>query len=118
FAGIFQQHHPIHHGERPLHLATEVAVARRVYNVDVRIAVEDSRVFSQDGDPALTLQFVGIHHPFHERFVGAKDATLSKHRADWRAVPWSTCAMMARLYVGMWYYDVEGVVAAPVLGLL
>ena len=26
--------------------------------------------------------------------------------------------MMARLCVGMWYYSVEGVVAAPVLGLL
>src|SRR6516165_8818419 len=46
-AGIFQQHHSIHHGERPLHLATEVAVAGPVYNVDLRIAVEDTRVLAR-----------------------------------------------------------------------
>ena len=79
FAGVHQQHHAVHHLERALHLAAEVAVARGVDNVDLDVVVEDGGVLGQNGDAALALQVVGVHHALDMRFVGAEGAALVQH---------------------------------------
>ena len=79
FAGVNQQHHTVHHLERTLHFAAEVAVAGRVHNVDLDVVVEDGRVLGQDGDAALALQLVGVHHALDVGLVGAEGAALVQH---------------------------------------
>src|ERR1035437_4834202 len=41
--------------------------------------VEDGRVLGQDGDAALALKFVGVHHALDVGLVGAKSAALVQH---------------------------------------
>src|SRR5664279_422599 len=41
--------------------------------------VEDGRVLGQDGDAALALQLVGVHHALDVGLVGAEGAALVQH---------------------------------------
>src|ERR1039458_9972728 len=41
--------------------------------------VEDGRVLGQDGDAALAIQLVGVHHALDVGLVGAKSAALVQH---------------------------------------
>ena len=95
FAGIDQQHHSVDHLQRALHLAAKVAVAGGVDDIDLdlgRVAgvgrgmVEDGGVLGQNGDAALALQFVGIHHPLDMGLVGAEDAALVQHGVHQRGL--------------------------------
>ncbi len=86
FAGIDQQHHAVHHLERALHFAAEIAVAGRVDDVDLDVVVEDRGVLGQNGDAALALQFVGVHHPLDVGLVGAEDAALVQHGVHQRGL--------------------------------
>ncbi len=95
FAGVHQQHHAVHHLERALDFAAEVAVAGRVDDVDLdfgsvarawRRMVEDGGVLGQDGDAALALQLVGVHHALDVGLVGAEDAALVQHGVDQRGL--------------------------------
>ncbi len=79
FGRIHQQHHAVHHLERALHLAAKIGVARRVDNVDLAAVKVDGRVLGQDGDAALPLQFVRVHHPLGHLLVGAEGAGLAQH---------------------------------------
>ena len=86
FAGVHQQHDPVHHLQRALYLAAEIAVAGRVHNVDLHAFVADASDLGQDGDAALAFQFVGIHHAFDVNFVLAKDAALVQHGVHQRGL--------------------------------
>ena len=79
FAGIDEQHDAVHDLEGPLHFAPEIAVAGGVDDVDLNAVVANARDFGQDGDAALALEIVGIHHSFDVLFVYAKDAALVEH---------------------------------------
>ena len=80
--GVDQQHDAVDHGERALHFAAEVGVARRVDDVDLHVAVVNRRVLGQDRDAALALQVHRVHDPFGDLLVGAKDAALVQHGVD------------------------------------
>ncbi len=75
---VHQEHHPVHHLEGALHLAPEIAVARRVHEVDLRVLVVNRRVLGQDRDAALALQVVRVHDPLAVLLVGAEDPALGE----------------------------------------
>jgi hypothetical protein len=97
FRRVDQQHHPVHHRQRPLDLAAEVGVARGIDDVDQHVVVVDGGVLRENGDAALTFQFVAVHRALGHALVGAKHAALVQQRVDSVVLPWSTCAMMATL---------------------
>ena len=53
-------------------------------NVDFYVVIENRGVLGEDGDAALALQFVRVHHSFDVVFVGAKGAALLQHGVDQR----------------------------------
>ena len=86
FDGIDQQQHAIDHAQHALDLAAEVGVARRVDDVDVDAVVVDRGVLGQDGDAALLLQVVGIHHALGHVLVGGEGAGLAEQLVDQRGL--------------------------------
>ena len=46
--------------------------------------------FLEDGDPALFLKIVGVHHPLGHLLVFAEGAGLAQKLVDKRGLPWST----------------------------
>ena len=76
--GVHQQHDAVHHLERALDLAAEVAVARRVDDVDLGVAEVDGRVLGQDRDAALALEVVRVHDALGDLLVGAEGAALAE----------------------------------------
>ena len=79
FGGVHEQEHAVHQAERPLHLAAEVGVARRVDDVDLDAAPGDRGVLGEDGDALLALQVVRVHHPLDQGLVGAEHTGLAEH---------------------------------------
>ena len=86
FAGVDQQHHSVDHFQCAFHFATKIAVAGRIHDVDLHVVIEDGRVLGQNGDAALALQFVRIHHALDVVLVGAKSATLLQHGVNQRGL--------------------------------
>ena len=86
FAGVDQQHDAVDHLQRALDFAAEVAVAGRVDDVDLHVVIKDGGVLGQNGDAALALQFVGIHHALDVVLVGAERAALLQHGVDQRGL--------------------------------
>ncbi len=82
FAGVDQQHDAVDDLERALDFAAEIAVARRIDDVDLDAAIADAGDLGEDGDAALALQIVRIHDAFDNGFVVAKDAALPQHGVD------------------------------------
>ena len=79
FAGIDQQHHAVHHLERALHFAAEIAVAGGIDDVDLDVVIKNRGVLGQNRDAALALQFIRVHDPLGVCFVGAPGAALVQH---------------------------------------
>ena len=79
FGRIHQDQHPVHHPEDPLDLAAEVGVARSVHDVDLGPVPHHGRILGQDGDAALPLQRVGVHHPLFHLLVGPERPRLPEH---------------------------------------
>ena len=92
FAGVHQQHHAIHDFERPLYFAPEIAVAGRVHDIDLHTLIAHAGDLGENGDAALALQFIGVHHALHVRFVFAEDTALIEHGIHQRG--------LAVVYVG------------------
>ena len=86
FAGVHQQHDAVHHLERALHFAAEIAVAGRIDDVDLDAVVTDAGDLGEDGDAALAFQLVGIHDAFHVLLVLAEDAALVEHGVHQRGL--------------------------------
>ncbi len=63
-ARVHQEHDAIHELERALHFAAEIAVPRRVHDVDLDAAIAHAGVLRENGDAALALQVHGIEHLF------------------------------------------------------
>jgi len=61
-------------------------VAGRVHNVDLRPAKIHRRVLGQNGDAALALQVVGIHHALGQRLILTKRAGLAQHLVNQRSL--------------------------------
>ena len=86
FAGIHQQHDAIDHLQRALHFAAEIAVARRVDDVDLDAVIDDGGVLGENRDAALALQVVGVHDAVDELLVGAEGAALAEHGVHQRGL--------------------------------
>jgi hypothetical protein len=78
FLGVDQQHHAVHHGQGALHLAAKVRVAGGVDDVDVRALPAHGAVLGQDGDAALALDGVVVHHGIDHLFVLGEGAGLAQ----------------------------------------
>ena len=86
FAGIHQQHDAVHHLQSAFDLASEVAVAGCVHDVDLHIVIEDGGVLGQNGDAALALQVIGVHDPLDDVLIGAESAALLQHSVNQRGL--------------------------------
>ena len=73
---IDEQHDPVNHRQRPLDLAAEVGVARRVHNINEAVAVVDRRVLGQNRDAALALELVRVHHALGHPLIAPENAAL------------------------------------------
>ena len=47
-----------------------------VDDVDFGVLIMNGRIFGKDGDAALALEVVGVHHAFRHLLVGAERAAL------------------------------------------
>ena len=81
---VDEQQHAVDHPQHALDLAAEIGVARRVDDVDVRVAVADRAVLGEDRDPALALEVVGVHHAFGDVLVLRERAGLDQQLVDER----------------------------------
>ena len=79
FARIHQQHDAVHHLEGAFHFAAEIAVARRVDNINFRAVKTHAGDFGKNRDAAFFFQIVGIHDALNDCFVGAENAALFQH---------------------------------------
>ena len=86
FAGVDEQNDTIDHAQRALHFAAKIAVAGRVHDIDFGVMEEQRGVLRQNGDAALALQVVGVHHALDDGFIGAKDAALPQHGVNQRGL--------------------------------
>jgi hypothetical protein len=86
FDRIDEQQHAIDHRQHALHLAAEVGVAGRVDDVDVHALVIHRGVLREDGDAALALDVVGVHHALDEMLVSGEGTRLAKELVDQRGL--------------------------------
>ena len=85
-ARVDEQQHAVDHRERPLDLAAEVGVTRRVDDVDLHVAVAHSGVLREDRDALLALEVHRVHHALGDVLVLAERAGLPQHRVDERGL--------------------------------
>src|SRR6185312_2687482 len=64
----------------------EVGVAGGVDDVDLYALVPDSRVLREDGDAALALEVVRVHHPLGDDLVVAEGAGLPEEEVHERGL--------------------------------
>ena len=83
---VDEQENPVDHRQPALDLAAEVGMARRVDDVDLRLAVADSRVLGQDRDSLLALQVARVHDPFGHVLVRTERSRLPEHRVHERGL--------------------------------
>src|SRR4029078_5880397 len=79
FARVDEQHDAIDNLEGALHFSAEIAMARGVDDVDLDAVITHAGDLGEDGDTALALQVVGIHHAVDVLLMGAEDAALVEH---------------------------------------
>ncbi len=82
FLRVDQQQHRVDHREHALHLAAEVGVSGGVDDVDAVVVPADGGVLGEDGDAALLLQRVGVHHPLDRTEAVAERAGLLQELVD------------------------------------
>ena len=86
FDRVHQQQHAIDHRQHALDLAAEVGMARGVDDVDAGAAVIDGAVLGEDGDAALALQVVRVHHALADALVSGEGAGLLEQAVDQRGL--------------------------------
>ncbi len=84
---VDEEHDAVDHRERPLDLATEVGVAGRVDEVDLRASPRHRRGLGQDRDAALALLVVRVHDAIDQSLVGTEHTGGAQHRIDEGGLP-------------------------------
>ena len=79
FARVHKQHDAVDNLEGALHFSAEITVAGCVDDVNLHVAISDAGGFGKNGNAALTLQVVRIHHAFDYLLVLAEESALPKH---------------------------------------
>ena len=81
-ARVDEQDDGVDHRQAALDLATEIGMARRVDDVDLRVAVPNRRVLGEDRDALLALEIVRVHDALTDVLVGAEGTRLPQHGVD------------------------------------
>src|SRR5690606_21933070 len=76
--GIHHQQHTVYHAHYPLNFATEVSVARGVYDVDIVVLPFQRGVFCQNGNATLFFLVVGVHNALVFEFFTVQGARLAQ----------------------------------------
>ena len=84
FGGVDQHDRAVDHRQDALDLAAEIGVAGRVDDVDAHVLPDDRGRLGEDGDAALALEVVRIHHPLGDALVVAEGARLLQQAVDER----------------------------------
>ena len=79
---IDQHDRAVDHRQDSFDLAAEVGVAGRVDDVDPHVLPDDRGRLGEDGDAALALEVVRIHHPLGDALVVAEGARLLQEAVD------------------------------------
>ena len=86
-ARVDEQQDAVDHRQPALDLAAEVGVARRVDDVELRVADGDRRVLGEDRDALLALEVGRVHDALVHVLVLAEGAGLPEQRVDERRLP-------------------------------
>ena len=84
FGSIHQQKHTVHHIHDAFHFAAEIGVTGCIHDVDLdrfasdRIRDGDGRVLGQDGDAALALEVIRVHHALGYLLVVTEGVRLAQ----------------------------------------
>ena len=84
---IDDEQHAVDHAQDALDLATEIGVAGRVDDVDLRVVPANGRVLREDGDAPLFLERVGVHDALFDDLVVAEGSGLAEHLVDEGGLP-------------------------------
>ena len=76
---VDEQQHAVDHFQDTLDLAAEVGMARGIDDIDFHAVVIGGSVLCKDGDAALALQRVAVHHAFLDDLVVAEQAAELEH---------------------------------------
>ena len=82
FGGVDQHDRAVDHREDALDLAAEIGVAGRVDDIDPNVLPHDRGRLGENGDAALALEVIRIHHPLGDALVVAKCARLLQEPVD------------------------------------
>jgi hypothetical protein len=83
---VDDEQHAVHHAQDALDLAAEIGVAGGVDDVDLGVLPPNGGVLGEDGDPALPLQRIGIHHALGDDLVVPEGASLPEQLVDERGL--------------------------------
>ena len=86
-ARVDEQQHAVDHRQPALDLAAEVGVARRVDDVELRVADPDGGVLGEDRDALLALEIHRVHDALVDVLILAKRAGLPEQGVDERRLP-------------------------------
>ena len=84
FRRVDEQQDAADHLEDAFDFAAEIGVPRGVDDVDLDAVIMDGCVFGEDGDAALALEGVGVHHALLHDLVFSEGAALFEHLIDER----------------------------------
>ncbi len=114
---IDDEKHTIDHAQDALNFATEVGVAGRVDDVDLRVVPVNARILGKDGDAAFPLERVRVHHAFLNDLIFAECTALAEHLVDEGRLPVVDVGDdgdVANLHSPVIYWGLEGVREAEV----
>ena len=86
FKRVDEQQNAVHHLEHALDLAAEIGVAGGIDDVDLHVLIVHGGILRQNGDAALLLDGVIVHHAVGNLLVFAENAALLEHLVDERGL--------------------------------
>ncbi|MDT4866140.1 hypothetical protein FQZ97_1009800 [compost metagenome] len=82
FSGVNENDSTVHHRKDTLHFTAEVGVAWRIDDVDAGVLPDNRSCLGENGDAALALDIVGVHHAFCNALIVTERAGLLQQFVD------------------------------------
>ena len=82
FCGIDENEYAVHHAQDTLYFTAEIGVAWRIDDVDAGVLPLDAGAFRENGNAALFLEVIAIHHALVHALVVAEGTCLAQHHVD------------------------------------
>ena len=76
---IHQKDHTIRHIEHTLHLSTEVAMARSIYDIDLHALIYNGHVFGKDRNTSLSLKIIIVKYELSKLLLFTSLTSLIDH---------------------------------------